>query len=137
MHSPEQASRFHAKPIQSAARAVAWLLVSVGIVGIVVGAMPLWRGLICLAIGVSGLVMARTMNRAMMFLITGGIGHLALFGYGRAMGDDRGANAAWLHLGFAVFMIALAGILCRSEGAQTRLTHTRVTWRRPPHRGEP
>ena len=72
------------------------------------------HNLVHLAFGVAGITLARSFNGARSFLVAGGIVYLVLCIYGLLIDHDIAANIVpvnnadnWLHLGFAVAMIAL------------------------------
>ena len=71
-----------------------------------------------LAFGVAGILMARRIDLARLYLIGGGVIYFAVWIYGVAIDRDDPANFLpvndadnWLHLGLAVAMIVIGGFL--------------------------
>lgn len=140
MHTPEQASRFTALPLQWSARAIGWLLLLIGLVGSVLGVATNNAGasagstsvnLIHLTLGIAGVVMARTLGGARLFLVVGGVACLALSGYGLVVDGGNGVDD-WLRLGLAVTMIGLVAALGRGRGRALPSVRTGAEPRRQP-----
>ncbi|NUT21782.1 MAG: DUF4383 domain-containing protein [Hamadaea sp.] len=77
-----------------------------------------------LLFGVAGLLLARTMSGARVFLVGGGAIYLVLWLYGLVVDADSAANFVpvnsadnWLHLALGVGMAALGLLLSRPERA--------------------
>ncbi|MGF7124340.1 DUF4383 domain-containing protein [Rhodococcus sp. AG1013] len=71
-----------------------------------------------LAFGVAGILMARSIGLARVYLIGGGVVYFAVWIYGVSINRDDAANFLpvndadnWLHLGLAVVMILIGGFL--------------------------
>ncbi|WP_282798377.1 DUF4383 domain-containing protein [Streptomyces sp. CC224B] len=85
------------------------------------------HNLVHLAIGVAGLVMARTASSARTYLLVGGAVYLILWLYGLLVGHHSSANFVplntaddWLHFALGIGMIALGTLLTR-RSARTGL----------------
>ena len=130
-------------PVQLAATAVGAVFLVVGIAGFIPGittdydtlqfaghesqaklfgvfAVSILHNLVHLAFGVLGLVMARTMRNAFLYLVAGGVVYLVLWLYGLIIDHDSSANFVpvntadnWLHLLLGLGMVALGFALGR------------------------
>ena len=80
------------------------------------------HNIVHLAFGVLGLVMARTMRNAFLYLVAGGVVYLLLWLYGLIVDHDSSANFVplnnadnWLHLLLGIGMVALGFALGRPD----------------------
>ena len=140
-------------PIQWASLAVALAFLLVGVLGFIPGVtqdldeiewighesgaellgifeVSVLHNLLHLALGLIGLVLARTVRGAQYFLVGGGVVYLILWIYGLAVDQTSDANFVplndadnWLHLGLGVGMILL-GILLAPRDRKTRTAST-------------
>jgi hypothetical protein len=85
------------------------------------------HNIVHLLFGAVGLVMARTVANARLYLIGGGAVYLVLWLYGLVVGEESGGNFVpfntaddWLHFVLGVGMIALGFVTGRSARAMTR-----------------
>ncbi|QQQ79095.1 DUF4383 domain-containing protein [Saccharothrix sp. 6-C] len=131
-------------PVQLAATVVGAVFLVVGIAGFIPGittdydtmqfagheshakllgvfAVSILHNIVHLAFGVLGLVMARTMRNAFLYLVAGGVVYLLLWLYGLIVDHDSSANFVplntadnWLHLLLGIGMIALGFALGRT-----------------------
>ncbi|WP_433604506.1 DUF4383 domain-containing protein [Prescottella agglutinans] len=76
------------------------------------------HNLVHIAFGVVGILMARRIDLARIYLIAGGVVYFAVWMYGLTINHDDAANFLpvndadnWLHLGLAVAMIVIGGVL--------------------------
>ncbi|MEH0829032.1 MULTISPECIES: DUF4383 domain-containing protein [unclassified Micromonospora] len=81
-----------------------------------------------LLFGLLGLVMARRVGAARLFLAGGGVAYLGLWLYGFAIDQESAANFVplndaddWLHLGLGFGMLALGLLLSNDAGTGGRL----------------
>ncbi|GIJ20974.1 DUF4383 domain-containing protein [Micromonospora lutea] len=87
------------------------------------------HNLLHLGFGVAGLLLARTVAGARVYLVGGGVLYLGLWIYGLAVGEESTANFVplndadnWLHLGLGLGMILLGLLLsARAGGSDGRL----------------
>ncbi|XVS67300.1 DUF4383 domain-containing protein [Actinosynnema sp. CA-299493] len=130
-------------PVQLAATVVGAVFLVVGIAGFIPGittdydtlqfaghesqakllgvfAVSILHNIVHLAFGVLGLVMARTLRNAFLYLVAGGVVYLLLWLYGLIIDHDSSANFVplngadnWLHLLLGIGMIALGFALGR------------------------
>ncbi|MEU4769630.1 DUF4383 domain-containing protein [Actinosynnema sp. NPDC023794] len=130
-------------PVQLAATVVGAVFLVVGIAGFIPGittdydtiqfaghesqaklfgvfAVSILHNVVHLAFGVLGLVMAKTMRNAFLYLVAGGVVYLLLWLYGLLVDHDSSANFVpvntadnWLHLLLGLGMIALGFALGR------------------------
>jgi arginine exporter protein ArgO len=130
-------------PVQLAATVVGVVFLVVGIAGFIPGittdydtiqfaghesqaklfgvfAVSVLHNIVHLAFGVLGLVMAKTMRNAFLYLVAGGVVYLVLWLYGLVVDHDSSANFVpvntadnWLHLLLGIGMIALGFALGR------------------------
>lgn len=91
------------------------------------------HNLVHLAFGVVGILMARRIERARMYLIAGGVIYFAVWIYGVTINHDDAANFLpvndadnWLHLGIAVAMIVIGGFLPPLETRNAELPSQRM-----------
>lgn len=136
-------------PVQWAALTIASLFLIVGALGFVPGvttdystlefaghhsdakvlgvfAVSILHNSVHLAFGIVGVVLARSVGLATLYLIGGGVVYALLLMYGLLVGESSVANFIpvnsadnWLHLGLAVAMLAL-GITLSRERSQLR-----------------
>jgi hypothetical protein len=85
------------------------------------------HNIVHLLFGAVGLVMARTVANARLYLIGGGAVYLVLWLYGLVVGEESSANFVpintaddWLHFVLGVGMIALGFVTGRSARAMAR-----------------
>lgn len=86
------------------------------------------HNIVHLAFGIAGVMLARTIGAARIFLIGGGLIYAVLWLYGLVIDQDSPANFVpvntadnWLHFGLAVGMILLGTVLARAgTGAPVR-----------------
>lgn len=76
------------------------------------------HNIVHLLFGVAGILMARSLGRARLYLIGGGVIYFAVWIYGVTINHDDAGNFLpvndadnWLHLGLAVAMILVGGFL--------------------------
>ncbi|KOX18403.1 membrane protein [Saccharothrix sp. NRRL B-16348] len=130
-------------PVQLAATVVGAVFLVVGIAGFIPGittdydsiqfaghesqaklfgvfAVSILHNAVHLAFGVLGLLMAKTMRNAFLYLVAGGVVYLLLWLYGLIIDHDSSANFVpvntadnWLHLLLGVGMVALGFALGR------------------------
>ncbi|MTK04333.1 DUF4383 domain-containing protein [Micromonospora sp. CP22] len=81
------------------------------------------HNLLHLGFGVVGLVLARTVAGARVYLVGGGVLYLGLWIYGLAVGEESAANVIplndadnWLHLGLGLGMVLLGLLLSERAG---------------------
>jgi len=89
------------------------------------------HNIVHVAFGVAGVVLARTLSGARLFLIYGGLFYVALCVYGVviiAVGPESKANFIpvntgdnWLHLGIGAWMLALGWLLTRNRKGARRV----------------
>ncbi|NGM15528.1 DUF4383 domain-containing protein [Verrucosispora sioxanthis] len=87
------------------------------------------HNLLHLGFAVAGLVLARGVAGARLYLVAGGALYLGLWIYGLAVGEDSAANFVplndadnWLHLGLGLGMLLLGLLLsARAGGSGSRL----------------
>ncbi|MEV2238922.1 DUF4383 domain-containing protein [Micromonospora sp. NPDC049891] len=142
----------HAHPVQLATLIVAGVFLLLGVLGFVPGIttgygdmtfaghhsgarllglfqVSVLHNLLHLGFGVAGLVLARTVAGARVYLVGGGALYLGLWIYGLAVGEESAANFIplndadnWLHLGLGFGMILLGLLLsARTGGSGGRL----------------
>ncbi|RIV35623.1 DUF4383 domain-containing protein [Micromonospora radicis] len=144
-------SRTRRSPVQLAALAVAVLFLVLGVAGFVPGIttgygemtfaghhseakllgifqVSILHNLLHLGFGLAGLVLARRVAGARLFLAGGGAVYLALWLYGWATEDESAANFIpvngaddFLHLGLGFGMLALGLLLSNNTGTGGRL----------------
>lgn len=130
------------EPVKGVAAVVAFAFLAVGLLGFVPGVttgyddltfaghhsdaelfgvfqVSVLHNIVHLLFGVAGLVLARRVATARLFLLAGGVGYLALWLYGVVIDHDSAANFVplnsadnWLHLGLGAAMVGL-GLLVR------------------------
>lgn len=147
-------------PVQLASLAVGAVFLLVGVLGFIPGIVTgydtlTWSGhhtsaelfglfqvsilhnLVHLAFGVAGLVAARTLSGARLFLLAGGIVYLALWLYGLVIDKNSDANFVplnsaddWLHFILGLAMVLLGAILPRMATGATpgRIGGTTPPW---------
>lgn len=138
-------------PVQLAAMIVSALLLLLGLLGFVPGIttgyhemafaghrsgaellglfqVSVLRNLVFVVSGLIGLLMARRLTGARVFLAVGGALYLLLWIYGLATEDDSAANwmpvngpGDWLHLALGFSMLALGLLLSNRVGTDGRL----------------
>jgi hypothetical protein len=136
-------TRSHTPPVRIAALVVGALFLIVGVAGFIPGLtthvdMLTWAGhhsaslllgvfavsvlhnVVHLVFGIAGLLAARTVAAARVYLITAGVIYLVLTLYGLVIDRASAANFVpvntadnWLHLGLGVLMVALGVLLGR------------------------
>ncbi|MFY1680959.1 DUF4383 domain-containing protein [Micromonospora sp. WMMD730] len=86
------------------------------------------HNLLHLIFGLAGLVLARRLGGARLYLTVGGAVYLALWLYGFAVSRDAPANIvpvngadSWLHLGLGLGMLAVGLLLSNDAGTGGRL----------------
>lgn len=92
------------------------------------------HNIVHLLFGVAGLLMARAVNTARIYLIGGGVIYAVLWLYGLVIDQQSQANFVpintadnWLHFVLAVAMIALGVLLTRRVASATDTTAPRTT----------
>jgi hypothetical protein len=134
------------RPVQTATLAVAVVFLLVGVLGFIPGVttdystmtfaghhsdakllgvfeVSVLHNIVHLLFGLAGILMARTADRARLYLIGGGAIYLVLWLYGLVVGQETAANLVplnpaddWLHLVLGIGMIAL-GLLTTRRAA--------------------
>ncbi|MFF5218494.1 DUF4383 domain-containing protein [Micromonospora sp. NPDC000442] len=139
-------------PVQLAALVVAGVFLLLGVLGFVPGIttgygdmtfaghhsgarllglfqVSVLHNLLHLGFAVAGLVLARSVAGARLYLVAGGVLYLGLWIYGLAVGEESGANFIplngadnWLHLALGLGMLLLGLLLsARAGGSGGRL----------------
>ncbi|MEV4714970.1 DUF4383 domain-containing protein [Micromonospora sp. NPDC049374] len=139
-------------PVQLAALVVAGVFLLLGVLGFVPGIttgygdmtfaghhsgarllglfqVSVLHNLLHLGFAVAGLVLARSVAGARLYLVAGGVLYLGLWIYGLAVGEEGGANFIplngadnWLHLALGLGMLLLGLLLsARAGGSGGRL----------------
>lgn len=91
------------------------------------------HNLVHIAFGVVGVLMSRRLDLARLYLIGGGVVYFAVWMYGVTINRDDAANFLpvndadnWLHLGLAVAMIVIGGVLPPFETRNAELPSQRI-----------
>ncbi|WP_336214157.1 DUF4383 domain-containing protein [Nonomuraea sp. LPB2021202275-12-8] len=143
MITPKSHTRTSRTPIQTAALCVGVVFLLVGVLGFIPGVttnfdtmqfaghhseamllgvfqVSILHNIVHLLFGIAGVLMARTVAAARLFLIGGGIIYLVLWLYGLFIDQGSGANFVpvntadnWLHFVLGVAMILLGTVLAR------------------------
>ncbi|MEU3855631.1 DUF4383 domain-containing protein [Streptomyces sp. NPDC029554] len=143
MSAHARAARTARTPVQQAALVVGVVFLLVGVLGFIPGItanydtmefaahhseakllgifqVSILHNLVHLAFGVAGLVLARTVAQARLYLLAGGAIYLLLWLYGLIIDHDSAANFVplntadnWLHLVLGLGMVALGALLTR------------------------
>lgn len=140
-------ARVTRSPIRTAALVVGAVFLLVGILGFIPGIttdydtltfaghhseaallgifqVSILHNIVHLLFGVAGILLARTVATAFLYLVAGGAIYLVLWVYGLVIDQDSGANFVpvntadnWLHFVLGVGMIAV-GLLLRNRGVR-------------------
>jgi hypothetical protein len=96
-------------------------------------AVSILHNLLHMALGVAGLVMARTYALARAYFLIGGLAYLGLFAYGIAIDHGSSANVIpvnsadnWLHFGLGVGMLLLGLTLAGQHDPTKRRARVRT-----------